>query len=79
MNAGLSLIRFVLALNVIAFHIWNSLAIGAGPIAVLAFFFVSGLLVTRMVQEVYGPPARTGAFLLNRFLRIYPQYLVAVL
>jgi len=79
MNSGLNLIRFLLAFNVIAFHIWNSLAMGAGPVAVLAFFFVSGLLITQISQEVYADASRSGAFLLNRFLRIYPQYIAAVL
>jgi peptidoglycan/LPS O-acetylase OafA/YrhL len=78
MNAGLNLVRFVLALNVVLFHLWNSAAPGAGPVAVLGFFFVSGFLITQIVQEVYAMPQRCGAFLLNRALRIYPQYLAAL-
>jgi peptidoglycan/LPS O-acetylase OafA/YrhL len=79
MNAGISLIRFLLSFNVTAFHLWNSLARGAGPAAVMAFFFLSGYVITQITQEVYTTRRRAGAFLLNRFLRIYPQYVVAVL
>jgi peptidoglycan/LPS O-acetylase OafA/YrhL len=78
-NAGINLVRFLLAFNVTAFHLWNSLARGAGPIAVMAFFYLSGYVITQIAQEVYSTAQRSGAFLLNRFLRIYPQYVVAVL
>ncbi len=78
MNAGLNLLRFFLALNVVAFHLWNAAAPGAGPVAVMGFFCVSGFLITKIVQEVYRMPGAAGAFLLNRMLRIYPSYLVAL-
>ncbi|MES3000736.1 MAG: acyltransferase [Pseudomonadota bacterium] len=78
MNAGLNLVRFFLAFNVVIFHLWNSAAPGAGPVAVLGFFFTSGFLITQIVQEVYGKPGHTWDFLLNRSLRIYPQYLIAL-
>jgi peptidoglycan/LPS O-acetylase OafA/YrhL len=78
MNAGLNLLRFFLAVNVVAFHLWNAAAPGAGPVAVLGFFFVSGFLVTQIVQEVYRGPGGAGAFVLNRTLRIYPSYLAAL-
>lgn len=78
MNPGLNLLRFFLAFNVVLFHLWNAVAPGAGPVAVLGFFFVSGFLITQIVQEVYPMPARAGAFLLNRMLRIYPQYVAAL-
>jgi peptidoglycan/LPS O-acetylase OafA/YrhL len=79
MNAGINLVRFFLAANVIEFHLWNSFARGAGPVAVMAFFYLSGYVITQIVQEVYATGKQAGAFLLNRFLRIYPQYVVAVL
>jgi peptidoglycan/LPS O-acetylase OafA/YrhL len=79
MNAGINLARFLLAFNVVIFHIWNPVAPGAGPVAVLAFFYISGYLITQITQEVYAAPGQIGAFFLNRFLRIYPQYLGAVL
>ncbi|MDB5945480.1 MAG: Acyltransferase family protein [Ramlibacter sp.] len=78
MNAGLNLVRFFLASNVVLFHLWNAAAPGAGPVAVLGFFFTSGFLITQIVQEVYAMPQRAWAFLLNRSLRIYPQYLAAL-
>jgi peptidoglycan/LPS O-acetylase OafA/YrhL len=78
-NAGINLVRFLLAFNVAAFHLWNSLARGAGPVAVLAFFYLSGYVTTQTMQETYTGVRSAGAFLQNRFLRIYPQYLVAVL
>jgi peptidoglycan/LPS O-acetylase OafA/YrhL len=78
MNAGLNLVRFFLAFNVVIFHLWNAAAPGAGPVAVLGFFFVSGFLITQIVQEVYAAPSRSWAFLLNRTLRIYPQYAIAL-
>lgn len=79
MNAGINLVRFVLAFNVVIFHIWNVVAPGAGPVAVIAFFYISGYLITQITQEVYATRDQTGAFLLNRFLRIYPQYFGALL
>lgn len=79
MNAGVNLLRFLLALNVTAFHLWNSLARGAGPVAVMGFFWLSGYVTTQTTQEVYTSARRAGAFLLNRVLRIYPQYLAALL
>jgi peptidoglycan/LPS O-acetylase OafA/YrhL len=78
MNAGLNLVRFLLALNVVLFHLWNAAAPGAGPVAVLGFFFTSGYLITQIVQEVYSKPGRSWDFLLNRTLRIYPQYAAAL-
>lgn len=78
MNAGLNLVRFFLAANVVAFHLWNAAAPGAGPIAVIGFFFTSGFLITQVVQEVYAQPRKIGAFVLNRSLRIFPQYFAAL-
>jgi peptidoglycan/LPS O-acetylase OafA/YrhL len=78
MNAGLNLLRFFLASSVVLFHLWNAAAPGAGPVAVLGFFFISGFLITQIVQEVYAMPERAWPFLLNRALRIYPQYLAAL-
>lgn len=78
MNAGFNLIRFFLAFNVVIFHLWNAAAPGAGPVAVLGFFFISGFLITQIVQEVYVMPSGSWSFLLNRTLRIYPQYVGAL-
>lgn len=47
-----------------------------GTVAVLMFFTLSGFIVTEAAVEFYG--GRPGAFFLNRMLRIYPSYLVAL-
>jgi peptidoglycan/LPS O-acetylase OafA/YrhL len=78
MNAGLNLVRFFLAFNVVIFHLWNAAAPGAGPVAVLGFFFISGFLITQIVQQVYVMPQGSWSFLLNRTLRIYPQYVAGL-
>ncbi len=72
----LSLLRFVLAVSVLAQHMWPSVAPDSGRHAVVGFFCISGFLITRISLTSYRN--RPGAFLLNRFLRIYPQYILAV-
>jgi peptidoglycan/LPS O-acetylase OafA/YrhL len=47
-----------------------------GSIAVLLFFAVSGFVVTEAAATIYA--GRPVAFITNRFLRIYPTYLLAV-
>ena len=65
--------RFVLALNVVLFHI---LAIPeVGPLAVYSFFILSGYLMTYIMQETYGYSyAGIRKYALNRFFRLYPVY-----
>lgn len=76
MNPGLSLLRFALALTVVLFHLWPAVAPGAGRIAVVGFFFISGFLITAIARGPYH--GRRWAFLKNRFLRIWPTYLTAI-
>jgi len=71
----LSLLRFVLAVSVVVEHLWPAVGLEAGRHAVVGFFCISGFLITRISLTSYRN--RPGAFLLNRFLRIYPQYLLA--
>jgi len=47
-----------------------------GSIAVLAFFALSGFVITEAVDCIYDQ--RPGAFLGNRMLRIVPHFLLAV-
>jgi peptidoglycan/LPS O-acetylase OafA/YrhL len=47
-----------------------------GNMAVLAFFALSGFVITEAVDAVYR--RRAGAFLANRLLRIVPHFLLAV-
>jgi len=44
---------------------------------VIGFYCISGYLITRISLTIYSQ--RPRAFLSNRFLRIYPQYIAAVL
>ena len=70
--------RFVLAMAVVAFHL---LAIPKiGPIAVQAFFVLSGFLMTLVMHTSYDySPSGFGRFWLNRILRLYPIYIVSLL
>ena len=47
-----------------------------GSMAVLAFFALSGFVITEAVDAVYR--GRPGAFLTNRLLRIMPHFILAV-
>ena len=68
-------IRFILATLVVANHVYLPTANLVGAHAVAAFYMLSGYLMTKVIQEVYGTTARgTASFLTNRFLRIYPPY-----
>lgn len=71
----LALIRITLALCVVATHFGGVPEIGRH--AVVGFYCISGFLITRMATSKYR--SRPGAFLKNRFLRIYPQYWAAAL
>ena len=44
--------RFLLALNVVIFHLLDVPAIG--PFAVFSFFVLSGFLMTLIMKETYG-------------------------
>ena len=47
-----------------------------GSLAVLVFFCMSGFVITEAATRIYG--GKPMAFLANRFLRIVPHYLVAL-
>ena len=67
-------LRFVLATFVLFAHTVGTYP-WAGAFAVVAFFALSGYLMTLIVQERYGF-SRAGfyRFAVNRFLRIFPAY-----
>ncbi len=68
--------RFILAAIVAQTHLWSLGMEWAGEISVFAFYTLSGYLMTRVLNERYGFTVRgTGAFLLNRVLRLWPAYL----
>lgn len=62
--------RTILAIWVVVDHTFG-IGITSSP-AVAGFFCLSGFLMTHLVTVPYRE--RTGAFFLNRFLRIYPLY-----
>ena len=69
-------IRFSLASLVVLNHLWLPTANKLGAHAVTAFYIISGYLMSKVIQEVYGLSVSGGGrFLGNRFLRIFPPYL----
>ncbi len=67
------LFRTILALFVVFQHIGSVPRIGS--YAVFGFYVLSGFLMTLILQENYGYTGKgMRAYLLNRFLRIYPVY-----
>lgn len=76
MYSRLNYLRFFLALTVLVFHA-NFLAVPlGGTLAVWCFFVISGYLVSDILYGRYRN--RSGDFLTNRFLRIYPVYWTSV-
>ncbi|RJQ24530.1 acyltransferase [Candidatus Parcubacteria bacterium] len=65
--------RFILALNVVFFHLLKVPAIGS--FAVYSFFILSGFLMTTIMHNTYGYSINGfKKYVLNRFLRLYPVY-----
>ena len=65
--------RFLLALNVVIFHLLGVPAIG--PYAVFSFFVLSGFLMTLVMKDSYGYSiSGFSKYALNRFLRLFPIY-----
>jgi peptidoglycan/LPS O-acetylase OafA/YrhL len=73
------LVRYLLALLVAEVHVWPLRNAWMSWQAVFAFYALSGYLMTRVLHERYGfTPRGTGAFILNRVLRLWPAYLVII-
>lgn len=70
-------LRFLLANLVVACHMGPNWWFQFGRHAVIAFFVISGYLVSDITRGRYRN--RPVDFLRNRFLRIYPQYFFAAL
>src|SRR5579884_1233542 len=69
--------RYALAALVAQTHLWPQGADWMGQIAVFAFYTLSGYLMTRVLNTRYGFTwSGTGAFAINRILRLWPAYLV---
>lgn len=74
-------LRFLLALSVVLFHTSSlfGLTVLNGPLAVHAFFILSGFYMSLILNEKYIK--KNGSYLLfitNRILRIYPLYLITI-
>lgn len=68
------IIRFLLAWFVVVAHIAQTYKY-ASALAVYAFFILSGYLMTLIMNERYGYTySGIARYLINRSLRIYPQY-----
>lgn len=69
------LYRYLLAVLVLIGHLWPELSAKAGTYAVFSFYILSGYLMTYVIRDVYGLHKQgIKRFLVNRFLRIYPNY-----
>lgn len=67
----------MLATLVVVNHLWLPTSNRVGAHAVIAFYMISGFLMTKVINEVYRfTPRGMGFYVANRFLRIYPPYLI---
>lgn len=74
----MGLLRFLLALFVVAQHLGGVKFLGAS--AVQVFFILSGYLMTSVMVRTYGyTPKGIGRFWINRALRLYPSYFLILL
>lgn len=81
MYFNMGLLRFLLAVSVIIAHvgtIFGFTMIG-GKIAVQTFFIISGFYMSLILNEKYIGRKNYFIYLRNRFLRIYPTYLLVLI
>lgn len=72
--------RFFLASIVVLTHLYPTASHILGYQAVVAFFVLSGYLMTLVLNQKYGfTRGGMARFVVNRFLRIYPLYWVTAL
>lgn len=72
--------RFLLASFVVSVHIWRAGPVPFGIEAVFSFYVLSGYLMTLVLNESYGFGATNFLrFVANRYLRLYPAYLLMLL
>lgn len=69
----MGLIRTTLALSVVFAHVGLNVLVG-GTLAVQMFYVISGFLIAHVVS--IGVYTNLRTFYLNRFLRLYPAYIV---
>lgn len=79
-SLGMGTFRFFLAFLVAISHLWENMLQGPAAYAVWGFFVLSGFLMTLVLRNKYGI-TREGVkdYLFNRWLRIYPSYVVGCL
>src|SRR5579871_2479202 len=72
----MGVLRTLLALVVVLDHAWpaGSVFVG-GPNAVQCFYIISGFLISYVLVERRSYSS-VGAFYVNRYLRLYPIYIV---
>lgn len=78
----MGLLRFLLAISVIFAHSqpFHGLTFVGGPLAVEAFFMISGFYIGMILNQKYvGVNGSYWLFISNRFLRIFPLYWVALI
>lgn len=77
MEIGLGTFRFFLAFLVAISHLWKNMLHGPAAYAVWGFFVLSGFLMTLVLTKKYGTtPSGIKHYAFNRFLRIYPSYML---
>ena len=76
----MGILRFLLAMAVFLGHLSSSKTVMvSGPIAVKAFFMISGFYMALILNEKYvGFPGAARLFWSNRLLRLFPTYLVVL-
>ena len=77
-------LRLFLAFSVLAWHLrphgFERLTAMDGGIAVMAFFIISGFYMSMVISQKYSQlPNGRNRFFINRFLRIFPLYFVAMI
>ncbi len=78
----MGLLRFLLAVSVIIAHSqpFHGLEFVGGPLAVEAFFMISGFYIGMILRQKYvGANGSYWLFISNRFLRIFPLYWLALI
>ena len=70
----LGFLRTILAIVVVIYHLFYTRT-ALGIYSVFGFYIISGYLMTLIMHESYGYTGQGRlSFLVNRFLRLYPQY-----
>jgi peptidoglycan/LPS O-acetylase OafA/YrhL len=76
----LGLYRFILAMSVALGHLGFVFAGINGTVAVQIFYMISGFYMALVLNEKYiGAASSFKLFISNRFIRLYPNYLIVLL